>query len=81
MTTLERRDRRRELTARLVVEYRGEQPPGRVLSAVLRADHSIPRTGVDDEGDSFSRCESLARIMLAGTCEPHAFTALTAAVS
>lgn len=59
-----RRETRRELTDRLVEEYAGIVPAGRVLAAVLRADRALPVLRADDRPDRLAMCESLARSLL-----------------
>ena len=58
---LEDRDRCRELTEQLVVEYAGAVPPGQVLAMVFRANHALARHLELSIATRMALCESSAR--------------------
>lgn len=59
------RNQRRELTARMQLEYAGALPPGQVLAAVTRAELLVARTHEEPwSSDRQDVCETIARHLL-----------------
>jgi hypothetical protein len=74
--TATRRCQRRELTARMQVEYAGALPPGQVLAAVTRAELLVARTHAQPwSPDLRAVCETIARHMLTRRIATHALSA------
>jgi hypothetical protein len=67
-----RRSQRRELTARMQVEYAGALPPGQVLAVVTRAELLVARTHTEPwSADLQEVCETVVRHMLARRVASH----------
>lgn len=60
-----RRNERRDLADRLMVEYAGAVPPGQILAAVTRAHRLVTKTRLGMSTGELALCEAVARRSLA----------------
>lgn len=60
-----RRNERRDLAERLIVEYAGSVPPGQILAAVTRAHRLIRSTRLGRSNGEMALCEAVARRSIA----------------
>lgn len=60
-----RRNERRDLADRLMVEYAGAVPPGQILAAVTRAHRLVTSTRFGRSTGEMELCEAVARRSLA----------------
>ncbi|MCX6399327.1 MAG: hypothetical protein NTX33_05280 [Propionibacteriales bacterium] len=60
-----RRNERRDLAERLMVEYAGSVPPGQILAAVTRAHRLVKANHLGGSNGGMALCEAVARRSIA----------------